>query len=148
GAGPVLTAFLVAARAGSYITAQIGIMRITEQLDALEVMALNPIKYLAVPTMIASLIAFPLLTAIFDVAGFLGGYLAAVWVLEVDKGTFLAGLETSITKGDIWQGIMKSLSFGLLVTWICTYKGFVAGPGARGVSRATTESVVTCVVVL
>ena len=148
GAGPVLTAFLIAARAGSATAAQIGTMRITEQLDALEVMALNPIQYLAVPNVLAGIIAFPLLTAVFDVTGFGGGYAAGVWVLGVDKGTFVSGLENSLDWGDMWQGIIKSLTFAVLVTWICTYKGFNVGRGAEGVSRATTEAVVTSVVVL
>lgn len=148
GAGPVLAAFLIAARAGSSIAARIGTMRITEQLDALEVMALHPLKYIAVPTLIAGVIAFPLLTGVFDLAGYAGGYMASVWVLRVDKGTFLASMNSGVDLADVWQGFMKSLVFAVLVIWVCTYKGFQVRRGAEGVSRATTEAVVTSVVVL
>ena len=148
GAGPVLTAFLLAARAGSSITARLGTMRITEQLDALEMMAVNPKQYLAAPMLVSSLIAFPLLTGIFDLLGYVGGYMASVWVLAVDKGTFVADLNGSVSIADVNQGIAKSLVFAFLVVWICTYKGFRVARGAAGVSRATTEAVVTSVVVL
>ena len=148
GAGPVLAAFLLAARAGSAIAARIGSMRITEQLDALEVMALHPIKYLAVPNLLAGLMAFPLLTAVFDVAGYAGGYMASVWVLRADKGAFVAGMTNGVTLDDVVQGTIKSLVFAVLVIWICTYKGFTVRRGAEGVSRATNEAVVTSVVIL
>jgi phospholipid/cholesterol/gamma-HCH transport system permease protein len=148
GAGPVLAAFLLAARAGSSMAARIGSMRITEQLDALEVMALHPIKYIAVPNLLAGVIAFPLLTAIFDLSGYVGGYMAGVWVLRADKGTFVAGMNSSVTLDDVLQGTIKSLVFAVLVIWVCTYKGFTVRRGAEGVSRATTEAVVTSVVVL
>jgi phospholipid/cholesterol/gamma-HCH transport system permease protein len=148
GAGPVLAAFLLAARAGSSIAARIGTMRITEQLDALEVMALHPIKYLAVPNMIAGLIAFPLLTGVFDGAGYAGGYMASVWVLRADKGAFIAGMTNGVTLDDVEQGTIKSLVFAVLVIWVCSYKGFTVRRGAEGVSRATTEAVVTSVVIL
>ncbi len=140
--GPVLCALMVTGRAGSALTAEIGIMRITEQIDALTVMALNPMRYLVVPTILAGLIAFPLLTAIFDLVGIYGGYLVGVKLLGVAGGTYFGEMQTYLDFEDITQGILKSLSFGLLVTWVCCYKGFHAEYGAEGVSRATTEAVV------
>jgi phospholipid/cholesterol/gamma-HCH transport system permease protein len=140
--GPVLCALMVTGRAGSALTAEIGIMRITEQIDALHAMALNPMRYLIVPTILAGLIAFPLLTAIFDLVGIYGGYLVGVKLLGVGEGTYFGEMETYVDLSDITQGILKSLSFGLLVTWVCCYKGFYTGYGAEGVSRATTEAVV------
>jgi len=140
--GPVLCALMVTGRAGSALTAEIGIMRITEQIDALQAMALNPMRYLVVPTILAGLIAFPLLTAIFDLVGIYGGYLVGVKLLGIGEGTYFGEMETYVGLRDITQGILKSLSFGLLVTWVCCYKGFYTGYGAEGVSRATTEAVV------
>ncbi|MEE8282686.1 MAG: MlaE family lipid ABC transporter permease subunit [candidate division NC10 bacterium] len=140
--GPVLCALMVTGRAGSALTAEIGIMRITEQIDALQAMALEPMRYLIVPTILAGLIAFPLLTAIFDLVGIYGGYLVGVQLLGVGEGTYFGQMETYVGLRDITQGILKSLSFGLLMTWVCCYKGFHAGYGAEGVSRATTEAVV------
>jgi phospholipid/cholesterol/gamma-HCH transport system permease protein len=140
--GPVLCALMVTGRAGSALTAEIGIMRITEQIDALTAMALNPMRYLIVPTILAGVIAFPLLTAIFDLVGIYGGYLVGVKLLGVGEGTYFGEMETYVALSDISQGLLKSLSFGLLVTWVCCYKGFYTGYGAEGVSRATTEAVV------
>jgi len=140
--GPVLCALMVTGRAGSALTAEIGIMRITEQIDALTAMALNPMRYLIVPTVLAGLIVFPLLTAIFDLVGIYGGYLVGVKLLGVGEGTYFGEMETYVVLRDITQGLLKSVSFGLLVTWVCCYKGFYTGYGAEGVSRATTEAVV------
>ncbi|MFQ5804472.1 MAG: MlaE family ABC transporter permease [Candidatus Methylomirabilales bacterium] len=140
--GPVLCALMVTGRAGSALTAEIGIMRITEQIDALQAMALNPMRYLIVPTILAGLIAFPLLTAIFDLVGIYGGYLVGVKLLGVAEGTYFGEMETYVGLRDITQGILKSFSFGLLVTWVCCYKGFYTSYGAEGVGRATTEAVV------
>jgi phospholipid/cholesterol/gamma-HCH transport system permease protein len=140
--GPVLCALMVTGRAGSALAAEIGIMRITEQIDALDAMALNPIRYLVVPTILAGLITFPLLTAIFDVVGIYGGYLVGVKVLGVAQGTYFGEIQTYLDLEDVTQGLLKSVSFGLLVTWVCCYKGFYTRYGAEGVSRATTEAVV------
>jgi phospholipid/cholesterol/gamma-HCH transport system permease protein len=140
--GPVLCALMVTGRAGSALTAEIGIMRITEQVDALYAMALNPMRYLIVPTILAGLIVFPLLTAIFDLVGIYGGYLVGVKLLGVGEGTYFGEMQTYIDFEDVTQGFLKSLSFGLLVTWVCCYKGFHTSYGAEGVSRATTEAVV------
>jgi phospholipid/cholesterol/gamma-HCH transport system permease protein len=140
--GPVLSALMVTGRAGSALTAEIGIMRITEQIDALTVMALNPMRYLIVPIIVAGVITFPLMAAIFDVVGIFGGYLVGVRLLGLSEGTYFGEMRTFVDITDIWVGFWKSLAFGAVVTWVCTYKGFYTGHGAEGVSRATTEAVV------
>jgi phospholipid/cholesterol/gamma-HCH transport system permease protein len=130
--GPVLAALMVTGRAGSALTAELGIMRITEQIDALTVMALNPMRYLVAPSILAGLVTFPLMTALFDVVGIFG----------VSEGTYFGEMQTFVDLGDIMTGFWKSLSFGVIVTWVCTYKGFNVGHGAEGVARATTQAVV------
>jgi phospholipid/cholesterol/gamma-HCH transport system permease protein len=140
--GPVLSALMVTGRAGSAIAAEIGIMRITEQIDALSAMALNPMKYLVVPQVVAGLVAVPLLTAIFDVVGIYGGYLVGVELLGLSSGTYFGEMRTAVDMKDINGGFVKSVIFGVLVTWICSYKGYTTGYGAEGVSKATTEAVV------
>jgi phospholipid/cholesterol/gamma-HCH transport system permease protein len=141
--GPVLTALSVVGRAGSAITAEIGIMRITEQIDALRSMAVNPIHYLMVPRMLAGVIAVPLLTAIFIVVGIAGGYTVAVGLLHLSSGTFLSQMMSSVEPVDVYSGFIKSLVFGIIFGWVSCYKGYTCGFGAVGVNRATTQSVVT-----
>ncbi len=140
--GPVLAALMVTGRAGSALTAEIGIMRITEQIDALTVMALSPMRYLATPSILAGLVTFPLMTAIFDVVGIFGGYLVGVELLGLSEGTYFGEMQSFVRMDDIMTGFWKSVSFGVLVTWVCTYKGFHVGHGAEGVARATTQAVV------
>lgn len=140
--GPVLSALMVTGRAGSAVTAEIGIMRISEQIDALELMGLNPFRYLIVPNLLAAIVALPLLTAIFDVVGIFGGYLVGVKLLGVSGGTYFGEMANYVDMSDILEGIYKSLSFGALITWVCCYKGYYTGFGAEGVSRATTQAVV------
>jgi phospholipid/cholesterol/gamma-HCH transport system permease protein len=140
--GPVLSALMVTGRAGSALTAEIGMMRISEQIDAFTAMALNPIRYLIVPNIVAAIIAFPLLTAIFDVIGIYGGYLVGVKLLGISSGTYFSLMEDYVGMEDIIVGLYKSLSFGLIVSWVCCYKGFYTGYGAEGVSKSTTEAVV------
>jgi len=140
--GPVLAALMVTGRAGSALTAEIGIMRITEQIDALTVMALNPMRYLVAPSILAGLVTFPLMTAIFDVVGIMGGYLVGVELLGLSPGTYFGEMQTFVDMKDIMTGFWKSVSFGVVVTWVCTYKGFNVGHGAEGVARATTQAVV------
>jgi phospholipid/cholesterol/gamma-HCH transport system permease protein len=140
--GPVLCAVFVTGLAGSALTAEIGIMRITEQIDALTVMALNPMRYLVVPAIVAGVITFPLMTAIFDVVGIFGGYLVTVLLLGLAKGTYFGEMRSFVDWSDLMVGFWKSLSFGILVPWVCTYKGFHCGHGAEGVARATTQAVV------
>lgn len=146
--GPVLTALMVAGRAGSAMCAEIGIMRISEQIDALECMAIDPFRYLISPKFLAALISVPLLTAMFDVVGIMGGYLAGVNLMGVNGGAFFSGMEQSVTNHDIRLGVIKSFVFGLLVVWICTGRGYFvqkirgAGFGAESVSKVTTQAVV------
>jgi phospholipid/cholesterol/gamma-HCH transport system permease protein len=140
--GPVISALMVTGRAGSAVTAEIGIMRITEQIDALELMGLNPYRYLIVPNLLAAVIALPLLTAIFNSIGIFGGYLIGVKLLGVGAGTYFGEMVNYVEMKDITGGIYKSLSFGAIIAWICCYKGFYTGFGAEGVSKATTQTVV------
>lgn len=146
--GPVLTALMVIGRAGSAICAEIGIMRNSEQIDALECMAIDPFKYLLAPKFVASVISIPLLTFIFDVVGILGGLLVGVVLLGVNQGAYFQGMYGSVVWEDIQMGIVKSLVFGLLMVWIASAKGFFlhldrsGGFGAEGVSRVTTSAVV------
>ncbi len=150
--GPVITALMVTGRAGSALTAQLGIMRISDQIDALDAMALNPHKYLIIPNLIAGIICLPLLTAIFVVVGIWGGHLVGVELTGLATGTYYGAIADSILFKDLTLCFYKSLSFGLLITWISCYKGFFAGLkshfGAEGVSRATTEAVVLSSVVV
>jgi phospholipid/cholesterol/gamma-HCH transport system permease protein len=146
--GPVLSALMVTGRAGSALTAEIGIMRITEQIDALTVMALNPMRYLVVPSLLAGLVTFPMMTALFDTVGIFGGYLVGVQLLGLSEGTYFGEMQTFVNMKDIMTGFWKSLSFGVIVTWVATYKGFHVGHGAEGVARATTQSVVLASVLI
>src|SRR5687768_550146 len=146
--GPVLSAFMVTGRTGSAMAAEISSMKVTEQIDALYSMAVNPVQYLATPRIIAGLISMPLLTAIFDVVGIYGAYVVGVGLLGVSSGSYFAGMESSVVFEDVWSGLLKSLSFGLIVTWVCCYKGFNAPQSATGVGQATTESVVLCFVLI
>jgi len=146
--GPVLAALMITGRAGSALTAEVGMMRITEQIDALTAMALNPMRYLIVPNIVAALIAFPLLVAIFNLIGIFGGYLVGVKLLGISSGTYFSLMQDYVEMEDIMVGLYKSLSFGMIVSWICCYKGFYTGYGAEGVSKSTTEAVVLCSIVI
>jgi phospholipid/cholesterol/gamma-HCH transport system permease protein len=146
--GPVLAALMVTGRAGSALTAEIGIMRITEQIDALTVMALSPFRYLVTPSILAGVVTFPMMTALFDVVGIFGGYLVGVELLGLSQGTYFGEMQTFVTMSDIMTGFWKSLSFGVLVTWVSTYKGYHVGHGAEGVARATTQAVVLASVLI
>jgi phospholipid/cholesterol/gamma-HCH transport system permease protein len=146
--GPVLTALMVTGRAGSAMCAEIGIMRISEQIDALECMAIDPFRYFISPKFLAALISVPLLTAVFDVVGIMGGYLAGVHLMGVNSGSFFSGMEQSVTNHDIRLGVIKSIVFACLLVWICTGRGYFvqrirgAGFGAESVSKVTTQAVV------
>lgn len=146
--GPVLSAFMVTGRTGSAMAAEIGSMKVTEQIDALYSMAINPIQYLVSPRIIAGLISMPLLTAIFNVVGIYGAYLVGVGLLGVSSGSYFSSMESSVVFQDVYSGFIKSVSFGLIITWVCCYKGFHAPPRATGVGQATTESVVLCFVLI
>lgn len=140
--GPVLTGLMVTGRAGSALAAELGIMRIREQVDALHAMGINPMRYLVAPRMQAGLLVLPLLTSIFDMVGIYGGYLVAVHLLGLSSGTYFGGIESTVVPKDLLVGLLKSVSFGLIITWVCTYKGYNTTRGAEGVSRATTSAVV------
>ena len=140
--GPVLSALMVTGRAGSAMTAEIGIMRNTEQIDALKLMGLNPFRYLVVPRLLACIISLPLLSSIFNVVGIFGGYLIGVRLLGVGVGNYFGEMTNYVEMEDVLGGIYKSLSFGVLITWVCCYKGYYTGFGAEGVSKATTQAVV------
>ena len=140
--GPVFSALMVTGRAGSAMTAEIGIMRNTEQIDALELMGLNPFRYLIVPKLLAGIMALPLLCAIFNVIGIFGGYLVGVRLLGLSEGTYFSEISNYVDMEDILGGMYKSLSFGVVITWVCCYKGYYTGFGAEGVSKATTQAVV------
>ena len=146
--GPVLAALMVTARAGSAMTAEIGIMRITEQIDALDTMAISPLQYLIAPKLVAGLIGVPLLVAIFDVVGIYGGYLVGVDLLGVNAGSYWNSMESAVEWKDVYGGILKSISFGLIVSWVCCYKGFYTRQSAEGLGTATTEAVVLSSVVI
>ncbi len=146
--GPVLTALVVTGRAGSAMTAEIGIMIITEQVDALKTMAVNPVQRLVSPRIAAGVIAIPLLTALFDVVGIFGGYLIGVKLLGLSGGTYIGEMQAQVEMLDITGGIWKSLVFGVIVTWVCCYKGYHCGHGAEGVGKATTEAVVLSTILI
>jgi phospholipid/cholesterol/gamma-HCH transport system permease protein len=140
--GPVLTALMVTGRAGSAMAAELGTMRVTEQIDALVVMALNPIKYLVVPRVIASFIMLPILTIISDFVGVVGGYLVGVKLLGVNEGAFINKMVQYVDLQDIYNGLIKAAVFGVILSVVSCYKGFYTTGGAEGVGRSTTEAVV------
>ena len=141
--GPVLSAILFASRAGSGVTAEIGLMKATEQLDAMSVMAVDPIQRVVAPKFIAGIIAVPLLTALFDSCGILGGHFVGVTLLKLDKGTFWSQMQASVSfHDDVVNGWLKACIFGVIVSLISVYQGLQAEPTAAGVSSATTRTVV------
>ncbi len=142
--GPVLTGLLVTGRAGSAITAEIGAMKATEQLDGLRMMAIDPVHFVAMPRAIALAVAMPLLNALFITLSFAGAYVVGVTIQGLDGGVYLSGLENAVRFGDdVGQSLVKSLVFGVLLGLIATYKGHACAPDAAGVARATTSTVVT-----
>jgi len=152
--GPVLTALMVIGRAGSAMCAELGIMRHSEQIDALECMGIDPYRFLIVPKFVAALIALPILTFMFDVAGIVGGYLVGVVLLGVSEGSYFQGMYNTVDWTDVQLGLVKSLIFAVLIVWIATFKGYFlhilrsGGHGAEGVSRVTTDTVVVSSVLI
>ncbi len=141
--GPVLSALLYAGRAGSALTAEIGLMKTTEQLAALEMMAVNPIQRVITPRLLAGILAVPLLCAMFTLVGMFGGYFAGVVQLGVDSGVYWSSIETGVDfHNDLLNGLIKSLVFGVVVTWIAVFEGYDTYPSAEGISNATTRTVV------
>lgn len=141
--GPVVTALLFAGRAGSALTAEIGLMKATEQLSGLEMMAVNPVKRVLTPRFVAGVISMPLLAAMFSAVGVLGGYFVGVGLLGVDDGAYWSQMQAKIDlHEDVYNGIIKSLVFGVVCSWIALFQGYDATPTSEGVSRATTRTVV------
>ncbi len=141
--GPVVSALLFAGRAGSALTAEIGLMKATEQLSGMEMMAVDPIKRIISPRFLAGIISTPLLSAIFSSIGVMGGHIVGVGMLGVDDGAFWAQMQNTIDfNEDIVNGIIKSMVFGFVVSWIALFEGYDAIPTSEGVSRATTRTVV------
>ncbi|MBN1516404.1 ABC transporter permease [Candidatus Sumerlaeota bacterium] len=149
--GPVLTALMITGRTGSSMAAEIGIMRISEQIDALDTMDIDPVHFLIVPRYIAALISFPLLTAIFDCIGIMGGYISGVILMQINAGTYMNHMVSGVVMNDVTSGFLKAFVFALIVTTISCYQGFYAhkrGFGAKGVSAATTSAVVVSSVLI
>ena len=152
--GPVLTAIMITARAGSAMTAEIGIQRISEQIDALSTMRIDPLRYLVSSRIAASIISFPLLTAFFDLIGILGGYLTGVLLLGVNSGIYFYRIQASVELKDVTDGFIKAMIFGVIVSTICCYQGYFAhmrtdSHGAKAVGLSTTSAVVlSCVLIL
>jgi phospholipid/cholesterol/gamma-HCH transport system permease protein len=141
--GPVVAALLFAGRAGSALTAEIGLMKATEQLSSMEMMAVDPVKRVIAPRFFAGVISMPLLAAIFSAVGVYGGYLVGVGMLGVDDGAFWSQMQAKVDIfEDVRNGVIKSLVFGFVVTWIALFEGYDAAPTSAGVSRATTRTVV------
>ena len=146
--GPVLTALMVIGRSGSAMCAEIGIMRIDNQIDALECMAINPHRYLISPKVVASILCVPILTAIFIVVGIFGGYFVGVIIFDLSAGSYFQNMNDTVLNRDLCMGLIKSIVFGFLIVWISCEKGFnlhldKSGTyGSEGVSRITTEAVV------
>jgi phospholipid/cholesterol/gamma-HCH transport system permease protein len=139
---PIFTALMVTGRAGSAIATELGTMRVTEQIDAMESMAVNPIQYLVVPRILASLLMFPILTMIFNVVGYGGGYLMGVYVAQIPVGPFVEHTREFLEPADILHGLYKAVIFGAIVSVITTWRGYAATGGAKGVGEGTTIAVV------
>ncbi len=147
--GPVISALLFASRAGSAMTAEIGLMKATEQLSAMEMMAVDPIARVVAPRFWAGVISMPLLSAMFSAMGVFGGYLVGVVLIGVDEGSFWSQMQSAVDfREDIVNGVIKSFVFGVAVTWIALFEGYDAPPTAEGVSGATTRTVVTSSLVI
>jgi phospholipid/cholesterol/gamma-HCH transport system permease protein len=139
---PVLAALMVTARSGSAMAAELGTMRVTEQIDALYTMAVNPVQYLIVPRVVACTLMVPVLAMVFNVVGIYGAYLVAVTLMGVDEGAFLQNVEWYLDPYDIYYGLIKASAFGFILSLISCFKGFYAEGGAKGVGQATTRAVV------
>lgn len=142
--GPVVTALLFAGRAGSALTAEIGLMKATEQLSGMEMMAVDPLRRIIAPRFWAGVIAMPLLALLFNAVGILGGHLVGVEWLGVDAGSYWSAMQANVDLyQDVLNGVIKSIVFALIVVWIALHKGYDAVPTSEGISRATTQTVVT-----
>ncbi len=145
---PVFAALMVTARACSAMAAELGTMRVTEQIDALETMAVNPMQFLVVPRVVACTIMVPLLTMLFNVVGIIGSYLVGIYLLGISEGPFMNKLYFYVDADDIWGGLIKAAFFGFLIAQISCYMGFHTRRGAKGVGKATTRAVVVSAVTI
>ncbi|NQT95236.1 MAG: ABC transporter permease [Candidatus Omnitrophica bacterium] len=146
--GPVLTALVVAGRVGAAITAEVGTMKVTEQIDALETLATNPVKYLVVPRFLALIFMLPLLTVYADFVGMLGGYIVGVFKLHIGSNMYMNMTTSPLDLKDLYTGLLKSVIFAVIIAIISCYEGFRTSGGAEGVGRSTTLSVVTSFVLI
>ncbi len=146
--GPIITALVVAGRVGAAITAELGSMQVTEQIDALETLATNPIKYLAVPRLIALAVMLPLLTMFADLIGIFGGWVIGVFRLGISSQLYLNITFDSLLFKDLFTGLSKTIFFGMIIAWVSCYEGFNVEGGAEGVGKATTKSVVTSFILI
>jgi phospholipid/cholesterol/gamma-HCH transport system permease protein len=146
--GPVLAGLMLTARAGSAIAATLGNMRLTEQIDAMRALAVDPVQYLVTPRLVASLIAGPLLTAVFILSGIGAAYVFGVSVLGLEGSTFIANVRRSVEWSDVQSGMLKSLVFALCMAWVASFRGFFASGGAQGVGLATMSAVVEIAVLI
>lgn len=140
--GPVITALLFAGRAGTALASEIGLMKATDQLSAMEMMAVDPLRYVVVPRFLGGIISMPLLTAVFTTIGLLGAHLVAVEMLGVDVGAYWQQMQSVLDMDDIREGIIKSIVFGLITSLVAVWEGYNCVPTAEGVGRATTRTVV------
>ena len=145
---PVFAALMVSARAGSAMAAELGNMRVSEQIDAIMTMGVSPVQYLLSPRLLAAVISVPLLCILYTSVGMAGAWIVAVYGLGVDPGVFLVNMERYLTPADFWMGEIKSVCFGLLIATISCFHGFNASGGARGVGSATTRAVVQTAVAI
>ncbi|MEZ4288195.1 MAG: ABC transporter permease [Polyangiales bacterium] len=139
---PVFAALMVTSRAGSAITTELGSMRVTNQIDALTTMAVNPVQFLVVPRVIAGVVMLPVLTMLFNIVGMFGAWIVGVKMLGIDHGIFLGQMRWLVDWKDVWQGLIKAAVFGVTICLIACRQGFYAGGGAQGVGRATNRAVV------
>ncbi len=146
--GPVVTALLFAGRAGTALTSEIGLMRATDQLTAMEIMAVNPLRYVAAPRFLGGVIAMPLLAAVFNVVGIFGAQLIGVGQMGVDRGSFWSQMQDAVEFRDVWEGVSKSLVFGVTCSLIAVHEGYNSEPTAAGVGLATTRTVVASSVLI
>ncbi len=140
--GPILTAIMVIGRAGSAMTAELGSMRITEQIDALQTLCVDPMNYLVVPRVVASTFIIPFLSMLCSWFGIGAGYITSVYILDINSEVYLEAIRANVELSDVTNGLIKALVFGFLFSVICTYKGFFTSGGAKGVGISTTQSVV------
>jgi phospholipid/cholesterol/gamma-HCH transport system permease protein len=146
--GPVIAALMVAGRIGAAIAAEIGTMRVTDQIDALSTLSTNPIKYLVVPRILAGLVTLPLLVLVADVIGVFGGYIVATYKLGFNPSSYISNTVANLTSNDVWSGVIKAGAFGFIVALMGCYYGYHSRGGAQGVGAATTYAVVSASVMI